>query len=771
MMNILRGKGKIMVIFLAILMNTASMSLILFPGGSGYTPEMNPYSGGSGTIVDPYMIENVWELQNMTLDLSAHYALKNDIDATSTIGWNFNIDHFEGFEPVGDAITGFTGSLEGNDHIIYGLFIDRSTTDDIGLFGVMDSGASVNKLRIMDFSITGARNTGSIAGQNNGDFTYSTATMGTVDGTGDYVGGLIGTNGASGSVTFSLSSAEVSGDSDFVGGLMGANSGTLVERCSAHGNVTGAGNNVGGLIGMFSAGTLRGCHSTGNVMATGGGTTGHGGLIGSETATLIEYCHATGDVDGGGDVGGLIGLSTSTPIATSYAKGNVTATGDHTGGLVGRKDGGSSNNCYAWGNVSGGYAVGGLIGYNKGTVAYCYAIGTVTGTLPDVGALVGVRYNGGVNECYYNTDTSGSLLPVGVNLGGGIDDPVGYSTPEMMLEASYPLWDFATIWGINETFSYPYLLSYWTEADLEITMTDSADPTAVGETLHYNVTIINYGPGDATLVNVTVQLPAEVTYNSDNQTGIHWGQNNLSWEMGDMMPNKIEFWNIDVTVDSEGNGTLYCIGQVNSTIYDKGLYLNETYEVTSFGQEPVKNTYDIEQHGVGDNSWIFVSFPITASGNVLTIFDDAVWGDGGTTWDLILWYDPDDNANHWKSHNKNYGGTQNIPNVDNTMGVWVHLVNAGGAPNDVFLTVGEGYDPVGTNITLQAGWNMVGFPSQTEGYTAGDLKTDSSNTVTNVERYNNSAAYDMEAMPDGDVFQIGQAYWVYSTTVYNWVIP
>ena len=84
MMNILRGKGKITVIFLAILMNTASMSLILFPGSSGYIPEVSPYSGGSGTIVDPYMIENVWELQNMTLDPSAHYALKNDIDATST---------------------------------------------------------------------------------------------------------------------------------------------------------------------------------------------------------------------------------------------------------------------------------------------------------------------------------------------------------------------------------------------------------------------------------------------------------------------------------------------------------------------------------------------------------------------------------------------------------------------------------------------------------------------------------------------------------------
>jgi hypothetical protein len=34
----------------------------------------------------------------------------------------------------------------------------------------------------------------------------------------------------------------------------------------------------------------------------------------------------------------------------------------------------------------------------------------------------------------------------------------GYSTPEMLLQVSFdPLWDFATIWQINEGSSYPYL--------------------------------------------------------------------------------------------------------------------------------------------------------------------------------------------------------------------------------------------------------------------------------------------------------------------------
>ena len=90
--------------------------------------------------------------------------------------------------------------------------------------------------------------------------------------------------------------------------------------------------------------------------------------------------------------------------------------------------------------------------------------------------------------------------------------------------------------------------------------------------------------------------------------------------------------------------------------------------------------------------------------------------------------------------------------------------------SDSLLTL-QGASPAGTSIDLVAGWNMVGFPSGAEGYTAGELKTDSTDVVTRIERYNDAAAYDIELMPDGDQFQIGEAYWIYSTGAYEWIIP
>jgi len=46
------------------------------------------FGGGDGTTGNPYIIEDVDDLQNMSANLSAHYVLANDIDASATAGWN-----------------------------------------------------------------------------------------------------------------------------------------------------------------------------------------------------------------------------------------------------------------------------------------------------------------------------------------------------------------------------------------------------------------------------------------------------------------------------------------------------------------------------------------------------------------------------------------------------------------------------------------------------------------------------------------------------------
>ena len=162
--------------------------------------------------------------------------------------------------------------------------------------------------------------------------------------------------------------------------------------------------------------------------------------------------------------------------------------------------------------------------------------------------------------------------------------------------------------------------------------------------------------------------------------------------------------------------------------------------------------------------WNFISTPmVPGDTTVPNVFTDI---DGDTTWTILKHYNGTDLADHWKTYNPAYPGAPDLNNVDEKMGVWIYVTALG----DGFIKVG-GANPSATTINLVAGWNMVGFPSIAEGYTAGDLKTDSVGQVTIVERYNDVAAYDIEVMPDGDMFLMGQAYWIYCPSGYAWVIP
>ncbi|SVC66287.1 uncharacterized protein METZ01_LOCUS319141, partial [marine metagenome] len=93
-----------------------------------------PPSSGDGSSDDPYQIDTLnnlyWITQNSG-EWSAHYIQTSDIDASSSSNWDSNA----GFTPIGNSSTRFTGSYDGDGHIIDSLFINRSTNSRIGLFG------------------------------------------------------------------------------------------------------------------------------------------------------------------------------------------------------------------------------------------------------------------------------------------------------------------------------------------------------------------------------------------------------------------------------------------------------------------------------------------------------------------------------------------------------------------------------------------------------------------------------------------------------------
>ena len=133
-----------------------------------------------------------------------------------------------GWQPIGDSSNAFIGKFEGNGYTISNLKINRSTIDNVGLFGIVGADAEIANVGLLDVDIRGGNNVGGLAGWNRGTITNSYAT-GTVTGS-DNVGGLVGASSSGGTIINSYATGTVLRSSNSVGGLVGWNGGTVHKQ-------------------------------------------------------------------------------------------------------------------------------------------------------------------------------------------------------------------------------------------------------------------------------------------------------------------------------------------------------------------------------------------------------------------------------------------------------------------------------------------------------------------------------------------------------------
>ena len=238
------------------------------------------FSGsGFGTEQNPYVITDVYQLQEMQDDLDAYYVLGNDINASDTVSWNDGT----GFEPVGPT-SPFTGTLDGNGYLIDGLYINRIENNRQGLFGLL-WGAAVKNVILTNANVTGDNYIGTLAGQAVYESLitrcWATGSVALKPGSGDSKsGGLIGIASTGSRIDQCASGVNVNaGRRRQVGGLVGYLQGRgkrLVEGLSdsyspvavltnsySHGTVTGSGSKQGNLLGDADASRVDKCYSCG----------------------------------------------------------------------------------------------------------------------------------------------------------------------------------------------------------------------------------------------------------------------------------------------------------------------------------------------------------------------------------------------------------------------------------------------------------------------------------------------------------------------------
>lgn len=257
------------------------------------------------------------------IDLNPGYTFHED--GSYTYSGEGDAPGVQSWEPIGNYINylRYTGTFDGNNKTVSGVYINNTSNLYNGLFGVVRDGA-IKDLGVINSYIQSGANSyaGGIAGGVEDTSVTNCYNTGTVSANGEYstVGGVVG------DLSFTNSKA---------------------ENCYNTGAVSALGSTsyVGGVVGYsYRDAVIQDCYNTGTVS----GNYYIGGVAGFLNESEVENCYNAGAVHAIGhsmNLGGVAGyVWYNSSVANSYNTGTVSGTGN--GGVAGSIYNSSVTNCY-----------------------------------------------------------------------------------------------------------------------------------------------------------------------------------------------------------------------------------------------------------------------------------------------------------------------------------------------------------------------------------------------------------------------------------------
>lgn len=183
------------------------------------------------------------------------------------------------------------------------------------------------------------------------------------------------------------------------------------------GTFDGCGHTISGLNvqgqGLFAAinqATIRNLNVSGTVNST---VNYVGGIVGKVQAGTIENCSFSGSVSSSKKsayVGGIAGGLYSANVTISGCANTADVTGGYAGGILGYwRTAATIQNCYNTGSITGSDKAAGIVAHlNKGTIENCYSIGAVGGAAAQKGGIFGFS-GAAVKSCYYTLPETESV--------------------------------------------------------------------------------------------------------------------------------------------------------------------------------------------------------------------------------------------------------------------------------------------------------------------------------------------------------------------------
>lgn len=336
------------------------------------------------------------------------------------------------------VITGnFSGNFDGNGYVMSGVSMNI-TTDDSGLFAELTGSiknAALEGVYIetnIDCFVVGG-----LVGLNNGgsiDNSYATGTINRLGNESEYVGLIAGRNRAGASITNSYAQGDVNGYRA-TGGIVGANdAGCTISNISftgtvvSHEEVAGVtGDNYGLIENAYVKADLTSWDNAGGIAARN---------YGGGTITKCYTTSLNDDIESQTDVGGVVGYNAGTVAESGTSAkvyGQTVFPGRFfAGGFAGSNFGGTISNCYATGDVTGYEQVGGFVGeMDGGSITNSFSTGSVTCiTHTDEGGFAGRVSSGSIDASnFWDSQKSGFATTAGSAVGLTTEEISSGATP------------------------------------------------------------------------------------------------------------------------------------------------------------------------------------------------------------------------------------------------------------------------------------------------------------------------------------------------------
>jgi parallel beta-helix repeat protein len=137
-------------------------------------------------------------------------------------------------------------------------------------------------------------------------------------------------------------------------------------------------------------------------------------------------------------------------------------------------------------------------------------------------------------------------------------------------------------------------------------------------------------------------------------------------------------------------------------------------------------------------------------------------------YDAVQVYVKSDTNDSWKHyHILKPDYLNDLKEINNTDGIFIHITNENGA----LLVINRLQLVANQFITLSKGWNLVGYPSNTNLNRIQGLNNLEFGRDLNAIQWFDASTKSWHFMGENDSFEVGRGYWIHSKVNTNWEVP